>query len=189
MNPRLQFAAAALCSMALTIGALGQEEPAKKETPQAESVKPAGARPIDERAAFLKDASIPVRTIDPKDEDFSDLIPLIEKIGSARVVLLGEQSHGDGACFQGKSRLIKFLHQKMAFDVLAFESGMFALRWVKKVMRNGAPLSEVHKRGLFGIWALSSQCQDLLKYALESNTTEHPLELAGFDSQLSSGDA
>ena len=147
------------------------------------------AKPADARAAFLKDALIPVRTIDPKDEDFSDLMPLIEKIGKVRVVLLGEQSHGDGSCFQGKSRLIRFLHQKMGFDVLAFESGMFDMHWVDDGMRNNAPLTEVHKRGLFGIWALSAQCQDLIKYVLDSNGTESPLELAGFDNQFSSGSA
>jgi len=77
----------------------------------------------------------------------------------------------------------------MGFDVLAFESGMFDMHWVDDAMRNGAPLTEVHRRGLFGIWALSAQCQDLLKYTLESNTTESPLELAGFDNQFSSGQA
>src|ERR1041384_4717889 len=75
----------------------------------------------------------------------------------------------------------------MGFDVLAFESGMFDMRWVDEGMRNGAPLTEVHQRGFFGIGALWSQCQDLLKYVLDSNSTESPLELAGFDSQFSSG--
>jgi erythromycin esterase len=187
MIARPLLAAAALASIVLTSCARAQD--AEPEPKPAEAAKAPDPKPVNSRVAFLKDAAIPVRTIDPKDEDFSDLTPLIEKIGSARVVLLGEQSHGDGACFQGKSRLIKFLHQKMGFEVLAFESGMFDMRWVDEGMRNGAPLTEVHKRGLFGIWALSAQCQDLLKYALDSNTTENPLEFAGFDSQFSSGEA
>jgi erythromycin esterase len=205
MNPRPYLAAAALALLALSCPVQAQEGGPVKEGPKADGPVKAdgpekGAEPAkdakagdaqvpDARIAFLKDASIPVRTIDPADEDFSDLMPLIEKIGKARVVLLGEQSHGDGSCFQGKSRLIKFLHQKMGFDVLAFESGMFDMHWVDDGMRNGAPMTEVHKRGLFGIWALSAQCQNLLKYVLESNGTESPLELAGFDCQFSSGTA
>lgn len=154
---------------------------------------PSPAQPVaderEARVAFLKETALEVRTIDPNDEVFSDLEPLIAHIGDARVVLLGEQTHGDGACFLAKSRLIKFLHQRMGFDVLAFESGMFDMAWVEEGMRNNAPLTEVQRRGLFGIWAASEQCRELLEYARLTNKQERPLELAGFDSQYSSTDA
>jgi erythromycin esterase-like protein len=51
-----------------------------------------------------------VRTIDAADQDFSDLEPLIDAIGSARVVQLGEPSHGAGSSFAAKVRLVMFLH-------------------------------------------------------------------------------
>ncbi|MGH9894114.1 MAG: erythromycin esterase family protein, partial [bacterium] len=66
-----------------------------------------------------------VRSIDPADEDFKDLEPLIKAIGSARVVQLGEPSHGAGSSFAAKARLIKFLHRRMGFDVVAWESGLY----------------------------------------------------------------
>jgi len=144
MIPRPHLAAAIFAAFVLSAAARAQDAAPENEPPKQPQAakpadpKPADANPPDPHIAFLKDASIPIRTIDPKDEDFSDLMPLIEKIGTARLVLLGEQSHGDGSCFQGKSRLIKFLHQKMGFDVLAFESGMFDMHWVDDAMRNGA---------------------------------------------------
>jgi len=49
----------------------------------------------------------------------------MKAIGNSRIVVLGEESHGDGATFLAKVRLIKFLHQKMGFDVLAWEAGLF----------------------------------------------------------------
>jgi len=65
------------------------------------------------RIAYLKKHAIPVRSIDAEDGNFADLEPLREVIGSRRVVMLGESTHGDGATFAAKSRLIKFLHERM----------------------------------------------------------------------------
>ena len=46
---------------------------------------------------WIADHAMAVRSIDPMDEDFSDLEPLLDAIGSARVVQLGEPSHGAGS--------------------------------------------------------------------------------------------
>src|SRR5207248_6952503 len=71
--------------------------------------EPAG--PSDSRSDWLKKRALSVRSIDPADDDFTDLMPLRDFIGNARVVQLGEQSHGDGAAFLAKARLIRFLHE------------------------------------------------------------------------------
>jgi hypothetical protein len=75
--------------------------------------------------AWLQKEAIRVRTVDPADEDFRDLEPLKKMIGDARIVMLGEISHGDGTTMLAKSRLVRFLHQQMDFDVLVFESGLY----------------------------------------------------------------
>ena len=64
------------------------------------------------RIAGLKKDAVAIRSIDPSiaDDDFADLKPLMTAIGEARIVVLGEESHGDGATFLAKGRLIKFLH-------------------------------------------------------------------------------
>src|SRR5436305_10383246 len=77
------------------------------------------------RVRWLSEHALPVRSIAPADEDFSDLMPLVGWIGSSRVVALGEGTHGDGAMFLAKARLVRFLHQVMGFDVLAWEAGFF----------------------------------------------------------------
>ncbi len=48
------------------------------------------APPIDpERVCWVAEHAVAVRSIDPVDEDFSDLMPLVQTIGKARVVQLG----------------------------------------------------------------------------------------------------
>src|SRR4051812_15253729 len=75
----------------------------------------------DARIAWLQANSAPLRSIDPADTDFADLEPLARAIGDARIVMLGEQTHGDGATFLAKCRLVHFLHERLGFDVLSFE--------------------------------------------------------------------
>ena len=46
----------------------------------------------------------PIRTIDPADPDLADLAFLRQEIGQARVVFLGELTHGEGNIFEAKTR-------------------------------------------------------------------------------------
>jgi len=136
--------------------------------------------------AWLTQHAVPIRSIQFDDDDFSDLAPLKAAIGGSRVVLLGEQTHGDGACFAAKARLVRFLHSEMGFDVLAWESGMDEMRRVDRALVGGADVAECQRLGLFGIWSLSQQVRPLLDYVKVSKATPRPLEMAGVDSQVTS---
>ncbi|MFG0334280.1 MAG: erythromycin esterase family protein [Maioricimonas sp. JB049] len=137
--------------------------------------------------AWLDGVVIPVRTINPRDEDFSDLMPLVEKIGTARVVALGEQTHGDGAAFVAKHRLVRFLHQKMGFDVLAWESGLFDCRQMDAAILAGEATPKAIQKGIFPIWGISGHVKPVIDYAASTIGSGRRLEMAGFDCQFSSG--
>jgi len=142
------------------------------------------------RIAWLSDNAIQINSIDPTvaDDDFADLKPLITAIGDSRIVVLGEQSHGDGATFLAKGRLIKFLHQRMGFDVLAWEAGLFNCHDMDAAVRDTAvPIDEAMGRGLFPIWAMSAQVRPVFDYARSVAGTNRPLEMIGFDHQFSGG--
>src|SRR6185437_5850958 len=68
-----------------------------------------------------------IRTIEPEDDDYDDLEPFGDAVGDARIVQLGECSHGSGTDFKAKARLVRFLHARMGFDVLVWESGLHAM--------------------------------------------------------------
>jgi erythromycin esterase len=140
--------------------------------------------PDDAADAWLATHAIRLHSLDPADRDFADLAPLKELIGSARMVFLGEQTHGDGATFLGKARLIEFLHREMGFDVLVFESGLFDLAESWKAIKAGTPAREAIELGVFPIWTASRQFEPTVDLVARLAASERPLELAGYDCQL-----
>lgn len=139
----------------------------------------------DPAVQWLKEHAVPLRTIDPADEDFSDLKPLKETLAEARIVQLGEQSHGDGATFHAKTRLVKFLHREMGFDVLAFESGLYDCDRAWRRIEAGVDADTACAMAIFPIWTASAEVRPLLDYLGAAARTDRPLELCGFDCQFS----
>jgi erythromycin esterase len=154
-----------------------------------QSARPNGANPdssdTDARVAWLKTHSSALRSISPADEDFSDLEPIRDAIGDRRIVLLSEPSHGDGAIFHARTRLIKFLHQKCGFDVLAFESGLYDCRKAWELLCEGKMSHrDAVAHGVFDIWVSSQEVQPLIEYLGQQAKGNHPLEICGFDCQF-----
>ena len=138
----------------------------------------------DPRVLWLKEHALHVRSVSPSDTDFSDLQPLKQIIGDAKIVMLGEQSHGDGTTFLAKSRLIKFLHQEMDFDVLAFEAGLYDNWKAWHLLKEGEDPLQAIERSVWPLWSHSEQVQDLIDYLGKAVNGPRPLELAGVDNQF-----
>jgi erythromycin esterase len=138
----------------------------------------------DRRVAWLRAHAIPVRSVDPADSDFSDLLPLRQVIGNARIILLGEQTHDDGITFLAKTRLIKFLHREMGFDVLTWESGFYDVAKAWEIIEEGADPAAAWRRASFPIWTDVEETRALFEYVGAAARTTRPLALAGFDCQV-----
>jgi len=98
--------------------------------------------------------------------------------------MLGEITHGDGAVFAAKTRLVKFLHERMGFDVLSLEGGFYDVHKVWSALRAGEEPIAKMRSGLFKDGAETRQTQALWRYVLERSKSTRPLELAGFDLQF-----
>jgi len=118
----------------------------------------------------------PIRTLDPADTDYSDLHPLGEAIGGARVVVLGEQTHGDGAALLAKTRVVQYLHAERGFDVLVMESGFYDCAKAWALTPDGRAA-----RCWLPVWRDVVQTDALRRYL---SATDGSLALAGMDNQL-----
>lgn len=122
----------------------------------------------------------PIRSL--FSDDFSDLQFLKPLLAGKRVVQLGESSHGAAEMNWMKVRLIKFLHQEMGFDVVAFESSMSDCDLADRMI-GSAPTHKVQSRCLMWQW-YTPEVEPLFSYMEAMRKTRSPLTLAGFDTQL-----
>lgn len=128
-------------------------------------------------------APTPILTLDPTVDDFADLEPLARDIGDARIVILGEPSHGEGAAFIAKARVIRFLHERMGFDVLAFESGMGVVGLADDKARAGGSPGQALSDAVMAVWGRSDQFRPLADYLDRTAAAGRPMTLAGIDIQ------
>jgi erythromycin esterase len=137
------------------------------------------------RVAWLRQHVAPVRSLDPADDNFTDLEPLRKAIGDARVVFLSEEWHGSGATFRARDRMIRFLHQKCGFDLLAFESGLYDCRKAWQLLQEGKmPAREAAAQGIFQTWTGTEECRPLFEFLGKQARRPRPLEVCGFDCQF-----
>jgi len=124
-----------------------------------------------------------IASIDPFNEDYKDLQFLKETLKNNKIVLLGEQSHGEGATFEAKVRLIKFLHKELKYEIISFESGLYdnykAFERIKDSNYQDSPLKE----SIFSFWSDTKEFEPLLKYVHDQKKSANPLIVTGFDCQ------
>jgi erythromycin esterase len=136
------------------------------------------------KVSWLRQNAIKIQSIDPANENFSDLMKLKNIIGNAQVVMIGEPNHHVGPIYLAKTRLIKFLHEQMNFDMLAYESGMYDVARAWKEIESGRDARQAFRNAIF--FGGREEYKPLIEYLRQSSTTQTPLELTGFDSQMNS---
>ncbi len=103
------------------------------------------------------------------------------ELQNKQIVLLGEQTHGDGATFDAKVEIIKKLHRDFGFTIVLFESGLYDNFKANELYRSKKETISVYEQSVFPIWTNTQAFQNLLDYI-----EQYPeIKLLGFDCQES----
>ncbi|MCA9568442.1 MAG: erythromycin esterase family protein [Myxococcales bacterium] len=143
---------------------------------------PAVVEPDD--AAWVREHHHPITSLGATDT--SDLGFLADELQGVRVVQLGESSHGGEDFNALRIRLVRYLHEELGYDVLAFESSSVACEAANGPLSRGEAELAM-KTCVYGVW-WTEQVRALFAYAASTQGTERPLRVAGYDGQLSGMD-
>jgi erythromycin esterase-like protein len=116
--------------------------------------------------------------------DFSKLEFLKSELEKADIVLLGEPSHSP-EYYDIKIQLVKYLHEQLNFDVLAFESGLYQMETANSEIKKGKSIFSLFESSLFPIWTSTEEFQTIYGYLDSLRNRKDTLEITGFDCQVS----
>jgi erythromycin esterase len=145
---------------------------------------PANAQRGADRVEWLRANVAPLESIDPRHPSSADLSSLGAAVAGARVVLLGEATRGDGSSFLAKTRVIRFLHEAMGFDVLAFECGLYDCQRAWEEIAGGGEVAGALRGALPRLYTEAAQFAPLVELVAREAASERPLRVVGFDSQI-----
>ncbi|MHA1559651.1 MAG: protein-L-isoaspartate(D-aspartate) O-methyltransferase [Alphaproteobacteria bacterium] len=148
---------------------------------------PSESRPaVSARAADSSEAAA-VREIVASAEPFgsideADLTPLLERIGSARVVLLGEATHGTSEFYRMRARISRELILKKGFRFIAIEGDWpDAARVDHYVRHREYPPSEWTAFARFPTWMWrNNEVRQFVDWLREHNSAAQPQSRVAF---------
>ncbi len=132
---------------------------------------------------WIRDNAVKLKTVEA-GHGFDDMEPLRKIIGDARIVSLGEATHGTREFFQLKHRILEFLATKMGFTIFSIEASMPVAYRLNDFVLNGAGDPVKLIKGMH-VWSWNTQeVLDMVLWMRQFNRSgKGRLQFTGFDMQ------
>ncbi|MHC5024147.1 MAG: erythromycin esterase family protein, partial [Planctomycetota bacterium] len=139
--------------------------------------------PEPDEVAWVRAHALPFDTVEA-GHGFEDLGPLRAMIGDARIVALGECTHGSREVFQMKHRLVEFLATEMDFTVFSIEACMPESYRVGEYVRGRPGDPKALIAGMY-FWTWNTEeVLDMVEWMRRFNERgDGRIEFTGFDMQ------
>ncbi|HEY3703513.1 MAG TPA: erythromycin esterase family protein [Terracidiphilus sp.] len=127
--------------------------------------------------------SIPLKTVEARN-GFADMEPLGKVVGDARIVSLGEATHGTREFFQFKHRMVEYLATQRGFTIFSIEANMPEAYRLNKYVLNGEGDPKQLLKGMY-FWTWNTEeVLDMILWMREFNQSgKGRIEFTGFDMQ------
>jgi erythromycin esterase-like protein len=139
----------------------------------------------EEKAAvqWIRQNAIPLQTVEA-GHGFADLQPLGQIVGNARIVELGEATHGTREFFQLKHRIIEYLAAQKGFTIFSIEANMPEAYRLNDYVLHGVGDPKQLLGGMY-FWTVNTQeVLDMILWMREFNQSgKGHIEFTGFDMQ------
>jgi erythromycin esterase len=132
---------------------------------------------------WLRQHAVPLQTLEA-GHGFADLQPLGQMVGNARIVELGEATHGTREFFQLKHRLVEFLASQKGFTIFSIEANMPEAYRLNDFVLNGVGDPKQLLKGMY-FWTWNTQeILDMIMWMRDYNKSgKGRIEFTGFDMQ------
>lgn len=132
---------------------------------------------------WLAANAIRLNTVEAR-HGFADMQPLNKLIGDARIVALGEATHGSREFFQLKHRMLEYLATEKGFTIFSIEANMPEAYRLNDYVLNGTGDPATLIKGMY-FWTWSTEeVLDMVQWMREFNKSgKGRVEFTGFDMQ------
>jgi erythromycin esterase-like protein len=147
------------------------------------ALAPAEQNPEQAATQWLRQGAIPLQTVEA-GHGFIDMQPLKKIVGDARIVELGEATHGTREFFQLKHRMLEFLASQEGFSIFSIEANMPEAYRLNDFVLNGNGDPKALLKGMY-FWTWNTEeVLDMILWMREFNKSgKGRIEFTGFDMQ------